>query len=377
MFGNCYLRICLSSTSLVSLTFMDHSPPRSSSVTVADVARKAGVSKATAARVLGGYGTVSDRTREAVTAAARVLDYRPNELARSMTTGRSGTIGVVVGDIENPFFSLAMRGITDVARQAGFTVILINSGENVDAEKAAVRTLLSKRVDGLIVSPAKESDVDHLQEVARSGRPLALLDRGSAALDVDTVIADDRHAAEGITRRLVERGHRRIAYLTACDTPDHRFRTPTDINTGSVRRRIEGFLGVCREAGFERMEDWVHVGAVTPEHAHRIATVMLKSSQRPTAIIASDSVIGLSVFKVCRELGLAIPNDLSLVSFHDADWTSVTTPPVTVVRQPVYGLGEAATKLLVERLNGKTAEATRVVLKTEVVERASVAAAPA
>ncbi len=202
---------------------MNPNSPQTASVTVADVARKAGVSKATAARVLGGYGTVSDRVRDAVTAAARALDYRPNELARSMTTGRSGTIGVVVGDIENPFFSLAMRGITDVARQAGFTVILINSGEDVSAEKAAIRTLIAKRVDGLIVSPAKETDVEHLREVVGSGRPLALLDRGINAFEVDTVIADDRQAAEGVTRQLIALGHRHIAYLTACDTPDHLF----------------------------------------------------------------------------------------------------------------------------------------------------------
>lgn len=350
---------------------MDKSPPKTPSVTVADVARRAGVSKATAARVLGGYGTVSDRVSEAVTAAARSLDYRPNELARSMTTGRSGTIGVVVGDIENPFFSLAMRGITDVARQAGFTVILINSGEDIEAESAAIRTLLAKRVDGLIVSPAKENDVEHLHEAIRSGLPLVLLDRGSDTLDVDTVIADDRHAAETITRRLIALGHRRIAYLTACDTPDHIFRTVKDINTGSVRRRIEGYLGACLEAGLIGMEKWVQVGAVTPEKTHRIVTEMLQSLQRPTAIIASDSMIALEVFKVHRQLGLSIPDHMSLVSFHDADWTSVTTPPVTVVRQPVYDLGATAAELLVERLNGGSQTARKVVLKTEIVERAS------
>lgn len=356
---------------------MEQMPPRNTSVTVADVARMAGVSKATAARVLGGYGTVSERVREAVTTAARALNYRPNELARSMTTGRSGTIGVVVGDIENPFFSLAVRGITDIARQAGFTVILINSGEDAETEKAAIRTLLAKRVDGLIVSPARESDIDHLREATRSGRPMVLLDRGSEMLGVDTVVADDRHAAEGITRRLIARGHKHIAYLTACDTTDHRFHTPADINTGSVRRRIEGFLGVCQEAGLEGIEDWVHVGATTPEHTHRIVETMLTSAGRPTAIIASDSVIGLEVFKLCRELGIRIPDDLSLVSFHDADWTSVTTPPVTVVRQPVYKLGETAARLLVERMNGDEAPATRIVLQTDLVERASVADAPA
>ncbi len=355
---------------------MDQTPPRSPSVTVADVAREAGVSKATAARVLGGYGTVSDRVRDAVIAAAQALNYQPNELARSMTTGRSGTIGVVVGDIENPFFSLAMRGITDVARVAGFTIVLMNSGEDVESEKAATRTLLARQVDGLIVSPAKDSDVGHLRQASRSGRPLVLLDRGSELLDVDTVIADDRHAAEGITRRLVALGHSRIAYLTACDTPNHRLHTPADINTGSVRRRIEGFLAVCREAGLEGMEDWVRVGAVSQEQTRRIVTAMLQSPDRPTAIIASDSVIGLEVFKVTRALGLSIPADLSLISFHDADWTSVTTPPITVVRQPVYRLGEMAARLLVERLNGSSTEASRVVLQTEVVERDSVAGAP-
>lgn len=351
---------------------MDKSPAKNSSVTVADVARKAGVSKATAARVLGGYGTVSDRVREVVTAAARALDYRTNELARSMTTGRSGSIGVVVGDIENPFFSLAVRGITDIARQAGFTVILSNSGEDIGAEKAAVRTLLSKRVDGLIVSPAKDDDVEHLHEAVRSGLPLVLLDRGSDTLDVDSIIADDRHAAEKITRQLIALGHSRIAYLTACDTPDHIFHDLQDISTGSVRRRIEGYLGVCKEAGLRGMEKWVRVGAVTPEQTHRIVNEMLQSPQRPTAIIASDSMIALEAFKVHRQLGLSIPDDVSLVSFHDADWTSVTSPPVTVVRQPVYDLGATAAQRLVARLNGATEEARKIVLKTEIVERSSV-----
>ena len=150
---------------------MEQPPSVRPSVTVADVARAAGVSKATAARVLGGYGTVSDKVREKVLAVAKSLDYRPNELARSMTTGRSGAIGVVVGDIENPFFSAAVRGITDVARAAGFTVILANSGEDIAAERDAIRTLMARRVDGLIVTPSRSREIDHLRDVQRTGRP--------------------------------------------------------------------------------------------------------------------------------------------------------------------------------------------------------------
>lgn len=355
---------------------MEPTPPRSSPATVADVARSAGVSKATAARVLGGYGSVSDRVRDAVLAAAAKLDYQPNEIARSMTTGRSGTIGVVVGDIENPFFSLAVRGITDVARQAGFTVILMNSGEDADAERAAVRTLLAKRVDGLIVSPARESETDHLADVLRAERPLALLDRGAEALEVDTVIANDRQTAQDITRMLTGLGHRSIAYLTACDTPDHQFRSPAEIHTGSVRRRIEGYLEICREAGIADAERWVRVGATTPENIRRIVATLMQAANRPTAIIASDSVIGLEVFKACRDSGLSLPDDLSLVSFHDADWTSVTSPPVTVVSQPVYQLGETAATLLVQRLNGEQGAPRKHVLPTALIERASVGPAP-
>jgi LacI family transcriptional regulator len=351
---------------------MDQIPARNSAVTVADVARTAGVSKATAARVLGNYGTVSERVRDLVTAAACALDYRPNELARSMTTGRSGTIGVVVGDIENPFFSLAVRGITDVARQAGYTVILINSGEDVALEKAAIRTLRAKRVDGLIVSPAKESDVEHLKEASGFMGPLALLDRGTEAFDVDTVMADDRNAAAEITRSLITLGHRRIAYLTACDNAEHVFRKPADVSTGSVRRRIEGFLDTCRHYGLQGMEHWVHLGAASPTDARRITQQILTGRQRPTAIIASDSVVGLEVFKTSRVLGLAIPEDLSLVSFHDADWTTVTTPPVTVIRQPVYRLGEMAARFLIERLNGLDEPPRKLVLPNEIVERMSV-----
>lgn len=346
-------------------------PSKPSSTTVADVARAAGVSKATAARVLGGYGTVSDRIRELVKAAAAELDYRPNEIARSMTTGRSGTIGVVVGDIENPYFGMAVRGITDVARLSGFNVVLSNSGESVASEKAAIRTLMAKRVDGLIVSPAHETDIDHLREIEASGRPLALLDRAVAAMDVDTAVADDREAAEGIARLLVGLGHRRIAYLTACDTPDHIFRSPADLYTASVRQRVEGYLQICRAAGLAEADTMVRLGARGPAAAQRQARALLSAADRPTAIIASDSLIGLEVFKAARELGLRLPEDLSLVSFHDADWASVTSPPVTVIRQPVYELGEVAARLLIDRLNGKSTGTRNIVLPTTLIERQS------
>ena len=342
------------------------------SVTVSDVARAANVSKATAARVLGGYGTVSGKVHADVVAAAKALDYRPNELARSMTTGKSGIIGVVVGDIENPFFSLAVRGISDAARAAGFNVILANSGERIEAEKAAVRLLIGKRVDGLIVTPSESRDTAHLRDIHRSGRPLALLDRALPDLDVDTVTVDDRDVAARATRILADAGHRNIAYVTAVDAEGHEYRDVGQIYTSSVRERIEGFLAACRDAGIDRPERYVRLGAMSPAETRKVANKLLSPADRPTAILASDSLIALEIFKVIRERGLRVPEDVSLITFHDADWTSVTSPPITVIDQPVYALGKGVAELLIRRLNGEARPPERLVLPTTIIERGSV-----
>jgi LacI family transcriptional regulator len=349
---------------------------RTRSVTVADVAREAKVSKATAARVLGGYGVFSDKVHESVMAAAKALDYRPNELARSMTTGKSGIIGVVVGDIENPFFSSAVRGISDAARAAGLNVILANSGEQIEAEKAAVRVLMGKRVDGLIVTPAESRDIAHLRDIHRSGRPLALLDRALPDLDVDTVTVDDRAAAMRATRMLTDAGHRNLAYVTAVDSALHEYSGLEQIYTSSVRERIEGFLVTCREAGIDAPERFIHLGATSPEDTRAMADRLWSRPERPTAILASDSLIALEIFRVVRHKGLRIPEDLSLITFHNADWTSVTSPPVTVIDQPVYALGRTVAELLIGRLKGGKQAPERVIIPTSIIERGSVGPPP-
>lgn len=346
------------------------------SVTLADVAREANVSKATAARVLGGYGVVSESAHADVMKAARALDYRPNELARSMTTGRSGLIGVVVGDIENPFFSFAVRGISDAARAAGFNVILANSGEEIEAEKAAVRVLIGKRVDGLIVTSADCRDIGHLRDVHLSGRPLALLDRALPELDVDAVTVDDSDAAMRATRLLVDAGHRRIAYVTAAADSEIRGADGLpDISTSTVRDRITGFLAICRGADIAQPERSVIFGAKKTA-TRAIVAKALAAADRPTAILASDSIIALETFKAIRDAGLRIPEDISLITFHDADWTSVTSPPITAVDQPVYSVGKVVADLLIRRLKGETATVERIIISTSLIERGSVGPPP-
>ncbi|TIX90628.1 LacI family DNA-binding transcriptional regulator [Rhizobium sp. P44RR-XXIV] len=346
------------------------------SVTVADVAKAANVSKATAARVLGGYGVVSDKVRAQVLAAAAALEYRPNELARSMTTGKSGIIGVVVGDIENAFFSLAVRGISDVARMAGFNVIIANSGEELQAEKSAVDLLIGKRVDGLIVTPARCDRMEHLQDIRRVGVPLVLFDRNIPELGVDAVTGDDFKAAIIATRYLLDMGHRRIAYVSAMDAESEFLSDSHSISNSAVRERVEGVLKELADAGVEKAPHYVRLGATDQSRTDDIIRSLLQDAAPPTALIASDSLVGHRVFKILQALELSIPQDISMISFLDADWTTVTTPPITVIDQPVYEMGKKAAERLILRLNGADLPVERIAIQTALIKRGSVASLP-
>ncbi|MGN8116529.1 LacI family DNA-binding transcriptional regulator [Labrys sp. 22185] len=352
---------------------MDKHNPTRRPVTVADVARAAQVSKATAARALGGYGAVRADLKERILEAARRLDYRPNELARTMATGRSGTIGVIVGDIENPFFGLAVRGISDVAAQAGFDVILSNSGETLATEKASTEVFLAKRVDGLIVAPATRHDGSHLQDALGRACPLVLLDRDVPGLSVDVALVDDHKAAREATQLLLAAGHRRLAYITATAAADVHYRGPEQIPLTTVLNRIAGFLEASDIAGLTEAERQIRLDAAKTARSQTILLDLLRAPGRPTALLASDSKIALEVFRAARALGLHIPGDLSLVSFDDADWTSAVSPLVSVVSQPSYELGAAAAQMLVARIMGDKAPPRRHILDTILIRRESVA----
>ncbi|MDQ0392059.1 LacI family DNA-binding transcriptional regulator [Labrys monachus] len=351
---------------------MDNEFTARRAVTVADVARAAQVSKAAAARALGGYGSVSDAVKQRVLEAAGRLDYRPNELARTMATGRSGTIGVIVGDIENPFFGSAVRGISDLAAASGFDVILSNSSETPSAEKASTRVFLAKRVDGLIVAPATMHDGAHLADALGQGCPLVLLDRDVPGLPVDVALIDDQAAAREATGLLIASGHRRLAYITATSVVDGRYSDTGQIVLTTVQNRIAGFREAAAAAGLAESDLRIRLGASTTAQSQEILLELLRAPDRPTAILSSDSKIALEVFRAARAVGLAVPRDLSLITFDDAGWTSAVSPTVTVVSQPSYRLGYAAARMLIERIGGDKSAPRRCVLETALIRRESV-----
>ncbi|WP_211341101.1 LacI family DNA-binding transcriptional regulator [Paracoccus methylarcula] len=344
---------------------------KKNSITVADVARAANVSKATAARVLGGYGVASESTRRSVIEAADRLGYQPNELARSMSTGRTGLIGVVVGDIENAFFSRAVRGISDTARAAGLNVVIANSGERPEQEREMVSVLLRQRVAGLIVAPTDDRDVRHLKDAIKAGTPVVTLDRWVPDLGADGVCGGDHAAATEVMEHLLVNGHRRIAYVTAVDLTDGRLSDLSDIPISAVRERVRGFMDAMHGTGIANSATFVRGGAVDSRSIDGIIDGLLTDEQRFTAILASDSLIGAEIYRSLSARGIRLPKDMSLVSWFDADWTRVTSPPVSIIDQPTYLFGQTAVKRLIARLEGQAIPPDQIVIPTPFIARGS------
>lgn len=348
------------------------SKTRRGAPTALDVAELAGVSQATAARVLGGYGATSSAMRERVMSAADQLGYRPNRLARSMATGLTHAIGVVVANIEDEFFARMVRGISDLAREAGYDVMLTNSDEDVHEESRAAQMLTERQVDGLVVAPASTETYEHLEQVRHLGMPIVLLDRNIAGLGADAVVIDGLAAAQAATEYLIDLGHRDIAIITdipkATAVPSD-FKAPLEGETAGAR--LAGYLAALKAADIP-VDDALIGSAANSDEARKRAHGLLNRA-RPTAIFATDNGITLGVLECFQERGIDVPGEISLFGFDDLRWTKVACPPVSVVSQPIYDLGATAMRLLLARLGGSDDPPHTEVLPTRLVHRASVA----
>jgi LacI family transcriptional regulator len=302
--------------------------------TVTDIARAARVSTATAARALGNYGHVGIGYRNRVEKAARELGYRPNALARSMVTGKTSSIGLVIADIENPFFARATRAVTDQAHAAGYEVILLNTDEDLRAEQAAVKVLLDKRVDGIIIAPASPTETAHLRDAIDSDCPVVQIDRRVKGLATDTVLVDNRNAARNAVHSLAEVGHRRIALMSglyrqptnaALDTEPNR----ADVTTGQAR--LAGFQAGLKDLSLPENPSYVRFGGPGSGEVQAEMLQLLACDPPPTALIAADCLIALAALQTIKEAKLSVPADMSLVAFDETVWTEVLTPTLSAV----------------------------------------------
>lgn len=335
--------------------------------TIRDIAKAAGVSTATVSHVLNDTRRVAPTTRAAVLDAVERLGYRPNAVARSLTTSETKTIGVMVANIAFPFFAELVRGLEHRLVPHGYTLMVCNTDETAEREAHTLEEFSRRRVDG-VLAIATITDHPMLEVFARSGTPLVFLDRQPAPGLGHFVGMDNEAAGYLATRHLVDLGHEDIALLAR----SHRFST--------MRGRLEGYRRALREAGLPERTQLVRSELVSVEDAARGADELLAGPERPSALIATNYTMTLGVLAALQRLGLRYPDDVSLVCFDDSPWARVLSPPLTVIDHPVEAICDSAAELMLRAIAQARSDASEPLgLRTSIhpgVLRARASSAP-
>lgn len=333
-------------------------------ISIEDVARLAEVSTSTVSRALTRPEMVAARTRERVIQAAHQLGYQPNKLARSLRKQQNHLLGLMVTDILAPFHATLAKGVQDAAEKHGYVVFLFNTDERPDKEERYLRELQSHLPQGLLIVPTAKT-----RQNLRIVRGLVTieLDRTSGTPGVHSVLVDNAVGAHRATEHLISLGHRRIGMVSG----------PPDVTT--ALERLAGYKEALRAAGIPVQERLIATGDHKEEGGYRgtRALLSLPANRRPTALFVSNSEMAAGAVLATRDLGLRIPEQLSLVSFDDTRWARLMQPPLTVVAQPAYDLGYLACETLIAILGREgPVQTTTLRLGTELIIRESTAAVP-
>ncbi|MEU6672841.1 LacI family DNA-binding transcriptional regulator [Streptomyces sp. NPDC046925] len=328
---------------------------------IKDVAAEAGTSVATVSRVLNSHPSVSPAARARVIAAIESLGYRPNAVARSLRTDQTRTLGLVISDVLNPYFTALARSVEEAARALGYSVIIGNADERPELQDHHVRTLLDRRIDGLLVSPA-DGGTPLLLDTARAGTPMVFVDRWIPGADVPVVRADGREAIRDLVAHLHAVGHRRLAIIAG----------PAATTTGS--ERVEAFRDALASYGIPLPDSYIGQGDFQADSGRRATERFLALPEPPRVIFAADNLMALGALDAIRARGLRVPDDIALAAFDDIPWFVHTDPPITAIAQPTGDLGRAAVQALVDRIEGRSPRS--VTLPARLVVRRSCGESP-
>jgi LacI family transcriptional regulator len=308
------------------------------SVTMRDVARKANVSIKTVSRVVNNLGEVSEETRQRVLAAIEELGYRPSKVARALVTQRTDTIGLVLGDITNPFFSELACGVLDAAQAEGYDVFLCNSGSRVEQEMRALYSLADHNVDGIIIFPSWRN-IERLKAFAERYRPLVVINR---IVDdhprIGRILTDNYGGAKQAVDFLVGKGHTAIGMLAGYSV------------SPKIIRRVRGFRETLAGHRLSVVDEWIVTCIPIVKHGNRATRRLLTRNPQVTAIFAYNDLLAVGAIQACEELGRCVPDDCAIVGFDDIQLASLVTPALTTVHLDKYELGRQAVTRLVEML---------------------------
>ncbi|MEM8861451.1 MAG: LacI family DNA-binding transcriptional regulator [Chloroflexota bacterium] len=314
-------------------------------VTVDEVAKKAGVSMMTVSRAINNKDGVGEKTRQRVLQIANEMGYRPSNLARSLATDRTATIGLIVPDISNPFFSQIAHGVETLAFEAGYTVFLLNTDENVDREIAVLNSLWEKRVDGMILCSSRLEQADLVERLTHFPAIVLINRQFSAEVNnVCTFNIDDQQVAKLAIDHLVATGHKNIAFIAG---PQH---------SVSSQERLKGYQESLAAHGLQVKESYIEHCTPNTDGGYSAAAKLLKSHHEISAFFAFNDLTATGVIRACTDLHLQVPDDVAVIGVDDIPLASLVTPALSTIRIDKRKLGASAMNMLTALMDGKQIE---------------------
>lgn len=326
-------------------------------VTIYDVARESGVSMATVSRVLNGNSNVRQATKEKVLKVIDDLDYRPNAVARGLASKKTTTVGVIIPDVTDGYFSSLARGIDDIATMYKYNIILANSDDNPDKEASVLNTLLSKQVDGIIFMGNEIND-DLRADFKRSDCPIVLAGSVDINNSVPSVNIDYADAVKNETERLIKNGNSRIAFASGS--------MKQDVNK---EYRLKGYVSALENNGIKFDEKLVFETNGTYEEGYDLAERII--NDKITAAVATNDELAAGILNGMTDRGVSVPQDFELFTSNNTKLAKMMRPQLSSITQPLYDIGAVAMRLLTKIMNKEEIDNRYVVLGYEIVERDS------
>jgi LacI family transcriptional regulator len=327
-------------------------------VTISDVAELAGVSYQTVSRVINNNPNVSATTRQRVKTIIAETGYRPSHIARSLVTARTATLGLVVPDISNPFFSALARGADQVASENGYSILLCNTGEDAVREIDVLNLLHERTVDGVIICGSRQDDVQ-LQEVLSQFDAAVLVNRRLAGALIPAVLVDDALGGAMLTQHLLQLGHKEIGFVAG----------PAASYSG--QQRLQGYQMALGEARIELQPSWVRHCLPTTTAGEETARALLASCPELSALFCYNDLVALGALRACAASGKQVPADIAVTGFDDIMLAGVVSPALTTCHVPRAEVGSRAVTMLLDCIEERVEKCDEIVIKPELVIRES------